>query len=163
MQRLEEQIRKELTSISDKGLSSGNLEMTSTLIDMLKDLSEIKEKGGQEMYGRYRESDYRGDYRGDYGNYMYRENSYDRRGGNRGGYGNSRMKEQMERVMDGMERYEASRDRYAHGGGEEHRIYEGLEQLMYAVCMFMESAMDFAETPQEKEIIRKHAQKMARI
>ena len=40
--------------------------------------------------------------------------------------------------------------------GDESRVIEGLEKLMYAMCMFVESAMDFAETPQEKEVIRKH-------
>lgn len=159
MHKLEEQIRKELSMISDKGLTQGNLEMASKLVDMLKDLSEVKEKGGQEMYGRYRD-DYREGYR-DYGNYGYRDGSYDRRGGGR--YGNSRMREQMGRIQDGMDRYEDGRERYSHGAGEEHRIYEGLEQLMYAVCMFVESAMDFAETPQEKDIIKKHAQKIGRL
>lgn len=159
MHKLEEQIRKELTMISDKGLSQSNLEAASKLVDMLKDLAEVKEKGGQEMYGRYRD-EYRESYR-DYGSYNYRDGGYDRRGGGR--YSNSRMREQMNRMQDGMERYEDGRERYSHGGGEEHRIYEGLEQLMYAVCMFVESAMDFAETPQEKEIIKKHAQKIGRL
>lgn len=159
MHKLEEQIRKELTMISDKGLSQSNLEAASKLVDMLKDLAEVKEKGGQEMYGRYRD-DYRESYR-DYGSYNYRDGSYDRRGGGR--YSNSRMREQMSRMQDGMERYEDGRERYSHGGGEEHRIYEGLEQLMYAVCMFVESAMDFAETSQEKDIIKKHAQKIGRL
>lgn len=159
MHKLEEQIRKELTMISDKGLSQSNLEVASKLVDMLKDLAEVKEKGGQEMYGRYRD-EYRENYR-DYGSYNYRDGGYDRRGGGR--YSNSRMREQMNRMQDGMERYEDGRERYSHGGGEEHRIYEGLEQLMYAVCMFVESAMDFAETPQEKEIIKKHAQKIGRL
>lgn len=159
MHKLEEQIRKELTMISDKGLGQSNLEAASKLVDMLKDLAEVKEKGGQEMYGRYRD-EYRESYR-DYGGYNYRDGGYDRRGGGR--YSNSRMREQMNRMQDGMERYEDGRERYSHGGGEEHRIYEGLEQLMYAVCMFVESAMDFAETPQEKEIIKKHAQKIGRL
>ena len=40
---------------------------------------------------------------------------------------------------------------------------EGLEKLMYGICMFVETVMDFAETPEEKEIIRKHIQKMKGI
>jgi hypothetical protein len=31
---------------------------------------------------------------------------------------------------------------------------------MYGVCMMVETAMDFAETPEEKEIIHKHIQKL---
>jgi hypothetical protein len=48
-------------------------------------------------------------------------------------------------------------------GGDESRVVEGLEKLMYAVCMLVESTMDFAETPTEKEIVRKHIQKISRI
>lgn len=38
-----------------------------------------------------------------------------------------------------------------------------IANIMYAVCMFIESAMDFAETPEEKDIIRRHVQKMNNI
>lgn len=38
-----------------------------------------------------------------------------------------------------------------------------LKKMMYAVCMFVESAMDFAESPEEKEIIRKHVQKLKNL
>lgn len=166
MHRLEEQIRKELSSIEDKGLTQSNLGVASELVDLLKDIAEIREKGGdQGMYGRYPDMGYRDSYRernyrdGGYNDgYMYRDGGYDRRG-----YNNTRMREHMERMRDGMERYEYGRDRYQHGGGEEHRIYEGLEQLMQSVCMFVEAAMEFAETPHEKEIIRKHAQKIGRV
>ena len=72
------------------------------------------------------------------------------------------MKEHMDRMMDGMDQYEYGKDRYMHGN-DDGRMVEGLEKLMYALCMFVESAMDFAETPQEKEIIRKHVQKISRI
>lgn len=48
-------------------------------------------------------------------------------------------------------------------GGDSERMYDGLEKLMYAICMFIESTMDFAESPEEKEIIRKHIQKLKNI
>ena len=83
-------------------------------------------------------------------------------GSGRGRYNNSRMREHMDRMMDGMDQYEYGKERYMHGG-DESRVMEGLEKLMYAMCMFVESAMDFAETPQEKEVIRKHIQKISRI
>jgi hypothetical protein len=31
---------------------------------------------------------------------------------------------------------------------------------MYGVCMFVETAMNFAETPEEKEVVRKHIRKL---
>lgn len=74
----------------------------------------------------------------------------------------NRMREHLNRIYEGAEMYEYGRDRYQHGGNEE-RIYDGLEKLMYALCMFVESTMEFAETPQEKEIIRKHIQKLQKM
>ena len=171
MHKLMEQIKKELKEIEEKGVNASNLELIGKLADIYKDLGEIEkmDKGGQEMqeYGRYREGG------GGYG--AYREGGYNARGGGGGGggyreggynegYGRrySRMRDHMDRMMDGVDQYEYGKERYMHGG-DESRVIEGLEKIMYAVCMFVESAMDFAESPQEKELIRKHIQKIKNI
>lgn len=165
MDKLIEHVKKELTEIEEKGMNANNLDLLSKLTEIYKDLQEIKqlEEGGTNMNGydgygnrgEYRDMDYRD---GSYNNYM--ESSYRRRGGS-GRYSN-RMRENMNYMMDGMDQYEYSKERYQHGG-DESRIFDGLEKLMYSLCMFVESAMDFAETPQEREIIRKHIQKIGRI
>lgn len=163
MHKLMEQIKKELVGIEEKGVNASNLELIGKLADIYKDLGEIEkmDKGGQEMqdYGRYREN-YRDNYRD--GGYNARGNY--REGGYNEGYGRrySRMRDYMDRMMDGMDQYEYGKERYMHGG-DDGRVMEGLEKLMYAMCMFVESAMDFAETPQEKEVIRKHIQKISRM
>lgn len=186
MDKLREQIKKELTEIENKGISASNLELVDKLVDIYKDLGEItkQEEGGQSMqeYSRYRESGggYRDGYRDGYSDGGYREggnsggyhegggggyNEYGRRGvpgSGRGRYNANRMRDHMERMMDGMDQYEYGKERYMHSG-DDNRVVEGLEKLMYALCMFVESAMDFAETPQEKEIIRKHVQKISHI
>lgn len=172
MEKLIELAKKELQAIEEKGvLNTSNLEAVSKLAEIVKDLSELEEKdkekksqGGQEMYDYGRYPMHRDNYRE--GNYAYRDGGYgtynegyNRRGGGR--YNNP-MREHMNHMMDGMDQYEYGRERYSHGA-DEGRVYEGLEKLMYAMCMFVESAMEFAETPQEKEIIRKHIQKMSRM
>lgn len=185
MEKLLEQVKKELTEIENKGINASNLELVDKLVDIYKDLDEIKknEEGGRPMeeYSRYRESGggYRDGYRDGYNDGGYREGGYSagdsyREGGyseygrrgvpgsGRSRYNNTRMRDHMDRMMDGMDQYEYGKERYMHGG-DEGRVIEGLEKLMYAMCMFVESAMDFAETPQEKEIIRKHIQKISHI
>ena len=163
MHKLIEQIKKELKEIEEKGINASNLELIDKLAGIYKDLvkAESIEKGGQEMqdYGRYRD--------GGYG--TYRDGGYNARGNYRDdgyneGYGRrySRMRDYMDRMVDGMDQYEYGKERYMHGG-DDSRVMEGLEKLMYAMCMFVESAMDFAETPQEKEVIRKHLQKIGRM
>jgi hypothetical protein len=163
MNKLKEQIKKELTEIEEKGINASNLELVSKLTEIYKELGEIEkmDKGGQEMqeYGRYRDGGY-GTYRD--GGYNARGNYRD--GGYNEGYGRrySRMRDHMDRMMDGMDQYEYGKERYMHGG-DDGRVMEGLEKIMYAICMFVETAMDFAESPQEKELIRKHIQKISKI
>ena len=175
MEKLYENIKKELKEIEQNGISASNIDTASKLIKMMKELCEIKEKEGKHMrdYGNYRYDEYRNDYRDrDYmrRDYMgrddYMNRGYDRDYGRRvpgpmirynGNDG--RMRENVNRIVDGVEMYEYGKERYQHGDSEE-RIHEGLEKLMYAICMCVESMMDFAETPQEKEIIRKHIQKL---
>ena len=178
MEKLKEQIKKELTEIENKGINASNLELITKLTGIYKDIAKIEKlEGGQEMqdYGRYREGGYN---EGGYS--AYREGGYNARGGGGGGYREggggyreggynegygrrySRMKDHMDRMMDGVDQYEYGKERYMHGG-DESRVIDGLEKLMYAMCMFVESAMDYAETPQEKEIIRKHLHKMSKL
>lgn len=178
LDKLVNSVEKELKEIGEQGLNASNLEMTKKLVDMYKDLQEVSqmEGGNYGMRGYGRDGGYgnrgggymgRGRYyvEGDYNN----RDGYGNRGGGgynegRGGGGNyngyNRMKEHLDRINDGVEMYDYGRERYQHGDSEE-RVFEGLEKLMYAVCMFVESAMDFAETPQEKDIIRRHVQKMS--
>ena len=163
MDKIKEQVKKELTEIGEKGINASNLELVSKLTEIYKELGEIEkmDKGGQEMqeYGRYRDGDY-GAYRD--GGYNARGNY--REGGYNDGYGRryGRMRDHLDRMMEGMDQYEYGKERYMHGG-DDSRIMEGLEKVMYAMCMFVESAMDFAETPQEKEMIRKHIHKISKI
>lgn len=163
MEKLKQQIKKELKEIEEKGINASNLELVSKLTEIYKELGEIEkmDEGGQEMqeYGRYRDGGY-GSYRD--GGYNARGNYRD--GGYNDGYGRrySRMRDHMDRIMDGVDQYEYGKERYMHGG-DDGRVMEGLEKIMYAVCMFVESAMDFADTPQEKELIRKHIQKIKNI
>ena len=172
MDKLKKSVEKELEQIGEQGLNASNLEMTDKLVDIYKDLQEVEQmKGGQYGMTGYNRRDYQYDKGGRidwYGeNYNRYEEGYGRRGGgynNRGGNynGYNRMKEHLGRINDGVEMYDYGRERYQHGDSEE-RVFDGLEKLMYAVCMFVESAMDFAETPQEKDIIRRHIQKMSNM
>jgi hypothetical protein len=189
MHKIVEQIKKELKQVESTGLNAGNLDTVGKMIDIMKDIKEIGEMEGEGM----RDYEYRGDYnagRGGYneGGYNVRGGGYNtgRGGHNEGGYGEGgygrqdytrggnygrggnfinmdpRMWDRLERIMDGADMYSYGRDRYR-GGDSEERMDDGLEKMMYAVCMFIESTMDFAETPQEKEIIRKHIHKLKSI
>ena len=168
MQKLLENAKKELKQIEEVGLNSGNLDNAYKLADIAKNICKLEsiEGGDKRMRGGYMDDyrDGRGGYRdGGYSNY---DDNYGRRGvpgSGRGRYrGDDRWNEHLDRIMDGADMYQYGRNRYRDGGDNE-RMYDGLEKLMYAICMFIESTMDFAETPEEKEIIRKDIQKIKSI
>ena len=75
MEKLLKNVQKEIEQISEQGISSGNLETLSKLIDIEKDIYEVKEKEQEEkeggksmMYGNY--MDYNYGARGRDGRYM---------------------------------------------------------------------------------------------
>ena len=195
MDKLFENVKKELKQIETSGLTSSNLDTAYKLTCIGKNIKEIEEKEGEgKMKERYEAGEYgrRGNYReyddGGYnargGNYReYNDGGYNARGGNysayiEGEYGRrgvpgsgrgryrgpegERFGRHLDHIEDGIDMYMYGRDRY-YDSGETHRMQEGLEKFMYGICMFVETAMDFAETPEEKEIIRKHIQKMKNI
>lgn len=178
MDKILNNINKEIKEIGEQGLNPSNLEILDKLVDIKKDIYEMEEyqRGGENMsYGGYmgynngREYDYiirgsrgrgsEGGYgaRGGYRNYG--EDYGYPRGGSYGYRDDERIRHHLDRIMEGADAYQYGRDKYR-GGGTEERMEDGLEKLMYAVCVFIESMMEFAETPQEKEIIRKHLQKI---
>ena len=179
LKKLEELVTKELEQIGEKGLTSANLETTYKLMDILKDIKEVEEtneemKGGDSM--RYYEREGRGDY--NYGSMYPMTFERPRMYGGDMGYGNyerggsrryqhyspdmSRFYEKIDRMMDFLEEYCMGKGRY-HDGAHSGQMVEGLEKTMYAVCTLVESLMDSAETPEEKETIRKHIQKIKNI
>ena len=168
MEKLLKNVQKEIEQISEQGISSGNLDALSKLIDIEKDIYEVKEKEKEEREGE--QSMIYGNYygaRGRDGRYMDGYNPirdrYDERYGRREYYRgpehDNRIYQHLDRMMEGADEYQYGRSRYMDGGTQE-RMNEGLEKLMYATCVFIESMMDFAETPEEKEIIRRHIHKI---
>lgn len=165
MKKLCENLKKELNEFGEKGINASNVDLVGKIACTYKDLLTAKAMEEQGEYGtNYRNYEgYSGPDSRDNGS--YRNNGVRYEGApymQKGKYNNTRMREHMSRMMDGMDQYEYGKERYMHSG-DDTRVQEGLEKLMYAMCMFVESAMDFAETPQEKEIIRKHIQKISRI
>lgn len=178
MNKLTERVEKELGSIAEKGLTSSNLDTAYKLIDIYKDIkeskyyqSEVEEKNFGGDYDMSQRRDSRGRYMGNrYSEYnRYDREDYDRSGywEANGRYGNypyldERSRRYLDRMMEGIDSYNEGKDRYRHGEKED-RMLDGIEKAMSAVCMFVESIADFAETTEEKEIIRNHINKMKKI
>ena len=168
MDELLRKVKKELSTIADKGLTSSNLDTTYKLIDIYKDIKEADyyEKCNEEseLYGA-RSRDSRGRYRGDEDDY---DRSY-RRGGNSGNYNHDRyypLDERDERyftrIREGLYNYNEGKNRYRDGDSKD-RMIDGVDMAMGALVNFVEYMMDNVETSQEKEVIRKHIDKLKKM
>lgn len=180
MHKLKKMALAELEKIEEQGLTTANFETASELVDMVKDLCEI-EKVKEELYNMERRDDrYEGNYREGYGNYggRYEEGNYGRyseRG--RGGGGGGRYREGggsgggsyrgydddfyycLEDINEGADRYQENRGGRGRYGAEDKKL-DGLEKMMRGIAALVETTMDLAENQEEKEIVKKHIQKI---
>ena len=65
-------------------------------------------------------------------------------------------------MREGLYNYDAGRMRYRDGGSKEKMI-DGVDMAMGALVNFVEFMLDNVETSQEKEVIRKHIDKLKQI
>lgn len=173
MDRLKQLVEKELNTISEQGVSSSNLPVIGEMVDIIKDIAEIENYKRGEYGMRYYPKDYgrsyerggynneygRDNYNDDYGRMYSRGDNYGHRGMERG---MERFCEKVDRMMDCLEEWFEGKNRY-HDGAHQGHMVDGMEKTMYAVCNLVESLMDSAETPEEKETIRKHIEKLKSI
>lgn len=163
MRPLYDNICKEIDCIEQQGVSNANIDNLFKLVDIAKDLIELDEKTDKEgnvmryNRGRYEDYSYRDNYRGDRG-YRGRD-GYGRMYDERYGHIDERFYDRLDRITEALEDYMYGKDRYRDSGGTD-RMKEGLDKVMYGVCTLVETIMDFSEIPEEKEIVRKHIDKM---
>lgn len=151
MELLLKKVKKELDTIADKGITSSNLETTNKLVDIYKDIKEVCEM---------EERNYNRGGSGGYNDKYYIER-YD--GGRYNHYPlDDRTERYFTRMRKGMSDYNAGRNRYRDGGSES-RMIDGIEMTMGAVINFVENLIDYAETSQEKEIVRKYVNKLKNV
>lgn len=155
MELLLKKVNKELETIADKGITSSNLDTTYKLIDIYKDIKEICKMEDEERYGA--KSDGRGgNYNDKYYIERFNDSDYNRRPLD------ERTERHLNRMREGMYDYNAGRTRYRDGGSD-NRMIDGIEMTMGAIVNFVESLMDYSETSQEKEIIRKYVNKIKNV
>lgn len=164
MHKLYEDVKRELREIIDEnGININNLDVVNKLADIAKDLCEIKKCEEEEYEKRSHRDGGRGQFRTDYayGGYMNDRDRYEPYGTSypKMRYNNAdpRMTDHINRIMEDSDMYVYGKQRYRESGNRE-KLSEGLEKLMYSICSFVKEIENFAETPEEKEIVRKHLQ-----
>jgi len=140
--RVVEKMTESINKILDEGLNTQNVELMYKLVDMYKDIKEVKsmnygEYGRRAGYDSYGRENY-GNYNMEYGRGRYGRQGYDMK---------YRGDENIDRMYNEYGRYIENRNRY--GNGEEtdksfHYMVKSLED-------FIKVLYEEAETPQQKQ------------
>lgn len=157
-ERVTKDTEEKIKKLLDDGIQSNNLMLLGQLIDIQKDMKEI---GGDSMYGEYGNYGGRGpgyDSYGEYGNYgnygEYGRGNYGRRGRDM----KYRGDEELDRMSGEYGRYMESRNRY--GAGEE--TDKSFHYMVKALEDFIKVLHEEAETPQQKQMLNETLQKSMR-
>ena len=167
-EKVKEEVSKAIENIINDGIDTGNLDTLGKLIDIHKDIENeeywnVKKEAMQMNYRGYGANSY-----GNYGNYDEYGENYGRRGVKgtgrgrryRGGY--DEAEEKIEEMREHYGAYSEGREQYNRGNyGAKQESTEGLENMMMSISECVGMIFEEAE-PQEKQIIKRHVQQMAR-
>ena len=164
---LKEKVKEPLKQIEENGIDESNVDYTYRLIDIYKDIQEIKCKEDFMRYGR--------NYGNEYGDssYNYGNNSYGRRGvpgtgrrysagGNYGarGYDSKyRGDEMMENMYQGYREYSDGKEMY----GADNKTMESYEYMLKSMKDFYKHLMKEASSEEEVQMLQQTIQEMANM
>ena len=150
--KLCEETKKAIDTLIEDGMQSSDVQMLSELTKIYKNVKESEEMN----YGNY----------GNYGYYNGRNVGYDNYGNyNDGSYGRRgydkkyRGHDHIDRMSTEYGRYEEGRERY----GANQDTMKSLEYMLHSMEDFAKYLKEDAQSPQEVEMIRQTAQRIAQM
>lgn len=156
-------IVKELERFSDTEFNGEDLEVLGKLVDIDKDLENIDYWNVKKEVMKMRYNNY-----GDYSEGGYSEGRYGRRGvpgTGRGRYrGHDEGEEMIEDMRESYSAYSESRNAYNRGNynaGQDSM--EALEDTMRLFTEFAQKMIQEVDSPEAKQIIRKHLRKISQM
>ena len=159
LEKIKNIVKKELTQFDDTELGEDDLETLYKLVDIDKDLENIDYWKIKKEDIRMRYDNYRGD---------YAEGRYGRRGVPGTGRGRYRAHDDGEEMIEDMREsysaYAESRDAYGRGNyGAEQESMEALEDTMRLFTDFAHKMIQEVDSPEAKQIIKKHLRKISQM
>ena len=139
--RLCSNIERELTDITDKGLSSSNLDNAYKLMTMYKDIKKV-ESGMYDKGGSYSDGAYASRHRDSLGRYTH--NAY------RGG-----LDDKYNSYLDSKSAYRANNSFDAKSD-----VVHKLEEYMDSFANEMEDMLRDSDTPEERQTIQRYLNKI---
>ncbi len=167
--KIKDLVVKELEQFADAELNGEELDVLYKLVDIYKDLEnvdywKIKKEVMEMRYGNYGEYSDGGYSEGRYGNY----GNYGRRGvpgTGRGRYrGHDEGEEMLETMKESYGAYSESMEAYNRGNynaGQDGM--KALDDTMQLFTEFTQKMIQEADSPEAKQIIRKHLRKISQM
>ena len=162
--KIKAMVVKELEQFSDAtDLHGDELDVLYKLVDIDKDLENIDYWNVKKEVMKMRYNNY-----GDYSEGGYSEGRYGRRGVPGTGRGRYRGHDEGEDMIEDMKysysAYSESRNAYDRGNyGAEQESMEALEETMRLFTEFAQKMIQEVESPEAKQIIRKHLRKISQM
>ena len=165
--KIKEIVVKELEQFSNAELNGDDLDILYKLVDIDKDLENIDYWKVKKEVMKMRYNDYDRYSEGGYSEGRYGEN-YGRRGvpgTGRGRYrGHDEGEEMIEDMRESYSAYSESRNAYGRGNyGAEQESMKALEETMELFTEFAQKMIQEVDSPEAKQIIRKHLRKISQM
>ena len=162
IEKVTEEVDKSITRIMQQGVQTNNVDFLYKMIDIKKDIAEIK-KEEQEMmygnYGRYDDMNYSGGRRRDSrGRYM-EGGSYGRRGVPGTGRGRYSGEEMMEDMMYHYGNYNEGREQY----GADEETMKSFKYMLKSFKDYYKHLKDEASSQQEVKMLEDVAREISEM
>lgn len=166
--KIKESVMKKLKQFDNVELNEKETDTLYKLVDIYKDLENIDYWDVKKEVMKMRYNNY-GEYsEGGYGEGRYSEGNYGRRGVPGTGRGRYRGHDEGEEMIEDMRQsysaYSESRNAYSRGNyGAEQDGMKALEDTMEIFTEFAQKMIQEVDSPEAKQIIRKHLRKISQM
>ena len=167
-EKVTEQIDKKINSVLEQGIQSGNVDFLYKMIDIKKDISEMKKEEnmynnygnyGRSSYGEYSEGSYEGGRRRDsMGRYM-EGSSYGRRGVKGTGRGRYRGEEMMDEMAYHYGNYNEGREQY----GADEETMKSFKYMLKSFKDYYKHLKQEASSQQEVKMLEDVAREISEM
>ena len=170
IEKVTEEVDKSITRIMQQGVQTNNVDFLYKMIDIKKDIAEIKKEEQEMMYGNY--VNYERDSYGEYGEGSYsggrrrdsrgrymESGSYGRRGVKGTGRGRYRGEEMMDEMAYHYENYNEGREQY----GADEETMKSFKYMLKSFKDYYKHLKDEASSQQEVKMLEDVAREISEM
>ena len=164
LDKLKEETDKSMKRVLEQGVQTNNVDFLYKMIDIKKDIAEIKKEEQEMMYGNYGNYDNYGEYDRSYGGGRRRDSrgrymeggSYGRRGVPGSGRGRYRGEEMMDEMAYHYGNYNEGREQY----GADEETMKSFKYMLKSFKDYYKHLKEEASSPQEVKLLEETAREM---